>query len=153
MSRTGVALVGALLALTGCAEHVMLRSGPSGAQVSVNGTPVGTTPVEYSVSRGNLDNVYEVQFEKKGYAPTTTTLRTRLAGGRVTGAIFTVGILWVFRSMHSISPVFVQLEPVAAQDDRDRALGEALRNLHDLHERGQISDEELQRRQQELLRH
>lgn len=152
-SRTCGALLCAAVALSGCGESVMIRSGPSGASVSVNGVPVGTTPVEYTVPRGNLDSPYEVHIEKNGYEPVTTTLRTRVAKGRVTGAVFTLGILWIFRSMHYIEPVFAQLQPVASpQEDKDRALGEALRNLRELHDRGRISDEEYNRRRDELLR-
>lgn len=151
--RVSIALLLAAVLLGGCSESVMIRSGPSGANVAVNGTPIGTTPVAYSVSRGDLDKPYQVHIEKNGYEPVTTTLRTQLAKGRVTGAFFTLGILWVFRSMYYIAPVFAQLQPVASsQDDKDRLLGETLRNLRELHDRGKISDEEYQRRQQELLR-
>jgi uncharacterized membrane protein len=148
-----VLLLGAVVGLSGCAEHVRIRSGPSRANVAVNGTPIGITPVDYSVSRSDLDKPYEVRVEKDGYEPVTTTLRTRLAKGRVTGAFFTLGILWAFRSMYYIEPVFAQLKPVAAPTaEQDRLLGESLRNLRELHQRGEISDEEFRRRQQEMLR-
>jgi len=37
------------------------------------------------------------------------------------------------------------------QEERDRQLGESLRNLRALHDTGQISDQEYRRRQEELL--
>lgn len=151
--RGAVTLLFAAALLGGCGESVMIRSGPSGANVFVNDKPVGKTPVEYSVSRGDLGKPYQVRIEKNGYEPATTSLNTRIAGGRVTGAIFTVGILAVFRSMYYIEPVFEQLQPLASpQEERDRLLGESLRNLRDLHEKGKISDEEFQHRQEELFR-
>jgi uncharacterized membrane protein len=105
------------------------------------------------VSRGKLDDLYDVTIAKKGYEPATTTLRTRIAKGRVTGAVFTLGILWLFRSMYYIEPVFAQLQPLESpQEDKDRKLGESLRNLRQLYDRGQISDEEYHRRQEEMLR-
>jgi len=155
MKRTrcgSAALLLVAVLLGGCSESVMIRSGPSGANVFVNDKPVGKTPVEYTVPRGDLGNPYHVRIEKNGYEPVVTNLSTRIAGGRVTGAVFTLGILAMFRSMYYIQPVFAQLQPlVSPQDDRDRVLGESLRNLRELHERGKISDEEFQRRQTELL--
>jgi hypothetical protein len=143
----------ALTLLCGCAESVSIRSGPSGAKVFVDNQPAGTTPMHYELPRSALDEPHTVMVEKDGYQPASATMKTRLAKGRVTGAFFTLGILALFRSMYYVEPVFFALEPVAPpQHDRDRALGEALRNLNELHQRGVISDEELQRRTRELLR-
>ena len=156
MKRTRCGSVALLLVaalLGGCSESVMIRSGPSGANVFVNDKPVGKTPVEYSIPKGDLGNPYQVRIEKTGYEPVVTNLSTRIAGGRVTGAVFTLGILAMFRSMYYIQPVFAQLQPLTSpQEDRDRQLGESLRNLRELYESGKISDEEFQRRQGELLR-
>jgi PEGA domain len=148
--RVGAAML--VLALGGCTEYASIRSGPSGGIVTINGRPVGKTPLEYGVPRGSLDEPHKVTIELAGYEPALTTLRTRLAKGRVTGAVFTLGVLAMFRSMYYIEPVFAQLRPIespVASDDR--ALGEALRNLRELHRSGKISDEELRRRQDELL--
>jgi uncharacterized membrane protein len=104
------------------------------------------------MSRSELGYPHRVRIEKSGYAPVQTQLRTRWAKGRVTGAVFTLGIVALFRPLHSVDPVFAALEPLAPpQDDRDRRVGEALRNLRELHRSGRISDEELRRRQDELL--
>jgi uncharacterized membrane protein len=153
--RTGRATLALLCCMgvaSGCSEIAMIRSGPSGANVTVNGTAVGTTPVAYSVSRGDLDKLYQVTIEKSGYEPAAATLQTRIARGRVVGAIFTIGILWVFRSMYYIEPVFAQLQPLASsEEEKDRVIGESLRNLRNLHQRGQISDEEYQRRRRQML--
>lgn len=146
-------LVLAVCPLGACTEYASIRSGPSGANVMVNGQPAGKTPLQYGVSRGALDEPHTVQITMDGYEPATASLQTRLAKGRVTGAVFTLGLLAVFRSMYYIEPVFVQLRPIEPPvADRDRALGEALRNLRDLYERGKITDEEFRRRQDELLR-
>jgi hypothetical protein len=148
-----MALVASLSVLGGCTEYATIRSGPSGASVTVDGKPAGKTPLQYGVPRSALDEPHTVYIQLEGYEPAAATLKKGLAKGRVTGAVFTLGILAVFRSMHYIEPVFVQLRPIEPPlADRDRALGEALRNLRELHRAGKISDEELRRRQGEILR-
>jgi PEGA domain-containing protein/putative oligomerization/nucleic acid binding protein len=149
--------LGSLLGMTalvcGCGEAVWIRSGPSGAAVYVDERAVGTTPVRYALARSELDNPHHVRIEKDGYQPVTTSLHTRVRGGRVTGAVFTLGILAIFRSMEAFDPVFAQLQPLTPpQSDRDRILGEALRNLREQYDAGMISDQEFEHRQQELLR-
>lgn len=143
----------ALALLCACSESVRIRSGPSGATVYVDQTRAGMTPLNYALPRSQLDEPHQVRIEKEGYEPVVTELHTRLAKGRVTGAVFTLGILAIFRSMYYVEPVFAELQRAAPpQAVRDRDLSESLRTLHELHQKGQISDEELQRWQQELLR-
>jgi hypothetical protein len=136
----------------GCAEHVVIRSMPAGGRVLIDGRPTGVTPFIYAVSRGQLGSGQEVRIEKEGYEPFSTRLRTRVAKGRVVGTFFTLGIVWMFRSMYYIEPVTAELRPiVSATDDADRRLGQSLRNLHELHRSGQISDEEFERRRDQLM--
>ena len=152
-SRIAGPLLLSLAFLGGCSEVASIRSGPSGASVYLDDKPIGTTPVDHALSRSELGEPHRVRIEKAGYQTVQTELRTRLAKGRVTGAVFTLGLVALIRPMHSVDPVFAQLEPLhPPQEDKDRELGEALRNLRELHQSGRISDEELQRRQEELLR-
>jgi len=149
----GTLLLCSMALVCSCGETVAVHSGPSGASVYLDERPVGTTPLRFSLPRGEVTEAHRLRIEKDGYQPVTTGLHSRVAGGRVTGAIFTLGILAVFRSMHVVDPVFAQLQPTtSSRVEQDRALGESLRNVRELHEMGRISDEELQRRQQELLR-
>lgn len=144
-----VLLIGAL---GGCSESTRIRSGPSAADVWVNGQAVGKTPLDYTMPRSDLDKPHEVRIEKEGYEPWTGPLQTKLAKGRVTGAFFTLGILYAFRSMYYVEPIVVALEPLPPpQSENDRALGESLRNLRELYDTGKISEEELHRRQREML--
>ena len=154
MTRTVLATLLCTMALVcGCSETVWVRSGPPGAAVYVDERAAGTTPVRYTLARSDLENPHQVRIEKDGYHPMTTSMHTRVRGGRVTGAVFTLGILAIFRSMHAVDPIFAQLQPLTPpQSDKDRILGEALRNLQEQHDAGMISDHELERRQQELLR-
>jgi len=150
--RSSLSVILLSFSLAGCSETAVIRSGPTGADVYVNDQLVGRTPVQYLVPRDRLEQAFQVRIEKQGYEPVATSLHTQLARGRVTGAVFTLGILAIFRSMYFIEPIFVQLEAVPSpQEERDRQLGESLRNLRALHDTGQISDQEYRRRQEELL--
>src|SRR5262249_62354213 len=99
---------GARVPVCGCSGAVGIRSGPSGAAVYVDEHPAGTTPVRYAVARSELESPHPVRIEKDGYRPVTTSLHTRLRGGRVTGTVVTLGILAIFRSMHAFVPVFAE---------------------------------------------
>lgn len=72
-----LALCAALLG-TGCAtvthgpsQKVAFESEPSGAVVLVDGVPLGQTPTEISLRRGNI---YEISLEKPAYKPHTETI-------------------------------------------------------------------------------
>lgn len=91
--NTFVALLVAAILIAGCSETVSVRSGPSGAVVYLDGKPIGTTPLDYSLPRSEVGEPHRVRVEKTGYAPVESDLRTRWAKGRVTGAVFTLGLL------------------------------------------------------------
>src|SRR6266404_933442 len=92
-SRIAGPLLLSLALLGGCSEIVSIRSGPSGASVYMDDKPIGTTPVDHALSRSELDEPHRVRIEKAGYQTVQTELRTRLAKGRVTGAVFTLGLV------------------------------------------------------------
>ena len=87
--------------IAGCTESVLIRSAPSDASVFVEGKPVGTTPVVFQTQ-----NVRPLPFrvEKAGLPPVEGTLSTRVAPGRVVGAVFTLGILALYQPMQYFSP-------------------------------------------------
>ena len=101
------ALVSLLLVLvlvvvaSGCSEHLYLQSRPSGAKLWIDGVEVGITPFDYK-SRSPQPLVY--RMEKAGYPPVEGEVTTATAGGRVTGAIFTLGILAIVRPMRYFVP-------------------------------------------------
>lgn len=70
--RTGTFAV-SILATTSCAtlmngttQHVMVTSVPSGAQVFLDGQPVGTTPTEVAVRRYQREPVIRTEMEDFG---------------------------------------------------------------------------------------
>jgi len=121
--------------LQGCAESVMIVTDPPGANVFVNDKLVGLSPTEYSVEKDQLAREYSLRLEKPGFAPVADTLRTRRMPGRTTGAVFTLGILYLFRSPLSFEErepyVLTQTLASDPQAERDRAVGQRLRQLQD----------------------
>jgi hypothetical protein len=91
-----------VVALTvGCAESVLVRSVPPDAKVFIDNKLVGSTPINFA-TRDVRPLLYRV--EKPGYPTAEGQIQTRIAPGRVVGAVFTLGILAIFRPMHYFTP-------------------------------------------------
>jgi PEGA domain/Short C-terminal domain len=136
--------------LAGCGGSVLIRTAPPGAKAYVDGNFIGRTPVEFSVPRREI-RPHALRLEKEGFEPIEDTIRTRVAPGRIVGAIFSLGIVYLFRSpMDLVTPEMYALSP-ALSAERDRAIGEALRRVQELHDQGKISDEEFKRQRDEIL--
>ncbi len=87
MLRRPSLLVGSLIALVGCASifssgptSMRFASDPAGAEVLVNGEPLGTTPVELEL---HADQEYIVTFRRDGCQDTTVPLETHVQAGFV----------------------------------------------------------------------
>lgn len=90
-----ILLVG--IAAAGCTETVVFRSMPPGARVFVDDSDIGSTPAEFS-TRDVVPRTYRLEIE--GYAPQTGNLTPRVGGGRVVGAVFTLGLVAIIRPVH-----------------------------------------------------
>lgn len=155
--RTGV-LVFALLMLTaGCAERYVIATAPPGAEVLMDGAVVGETPYYATVPRGQLHPVpYEVKLD--GFRSEHGTLEVRVAPGRVVGAVFTLGILYIFRSPYYIESVHHVLKwdrraaggvgPTGSQ----KRLEDRLEKLKQLRDDGLLTDKELQDARDRIIR-
>jgi hypothetical protein len=121
-----MAVLAVLPLLAGCAETLVIRSTPPGAQVMLNGTVVGTTPMVYETKR---PEPMTYRIEKEGYPPAEGAIATPLAPGRVVGAVFSLGIVALSRPMHYFlpNPLDVQLGPVGGPSG-----GIGLLRLHDV---------------------
>ena len=143
-----------------CAEHTVIRSSPPGAQVYVNDQLIGVSPAVVEVPRSELDSPHHYRVVLDGYTPAEGRLKRRFPVGRLFGAIFTTGILYIFRSpMTLASPVDVVLHSeasdVQATGSRDPgtvAPADRLRRLQDLYEQGVITDQEYRRRRAEIIK-
>lgn len=151
MQRNLWLLVIALILICGCSESVLIRSYPEGARIFINDTPYGTTPAVFKVNKGDLENQYMLRVEKDGYEPHLTTLRTRVAPGRVVAAFFTLGTVYLYKSpRYIVQPPQIELQP-SHEADFDRRVGAELRTIDRLHREGKISDEQRDRWQKDLL--
>ena len=64
----------------GSKEAVNFTSQPQGAKVIVNGTVLGTTPVELNLK---TNQSYTIEFKKDGYQTRTVVLNNSVSGGYV----------------------------------------------------------------------
>jgi len=150
MSRASIFLAG-LVIVTGCAERAVIRSDPEDARVFINDQMIGTTPVVFAVERDELADSYKLRLEKDGYESYEGNIPTSVAPGRATGAVFTLGILYLFRSPRALdAPGTIPLRP-SLEAEADRRLGKELRELNQLLERNQISTEEFANRCKRLV--
>ena len=99
MRRLWILVVATLVC--GCTEQLVIRSVPPGAQVTLNGSPVGTTPMVYQ-TRDPVPLSYHI--EAAGLPPAEGTVATPLGPGRVVGAIFTLGIVAACRPLRYFTP-------------------------------------------------
>lgn len=97
MSRCLLPAVGAML-LTACAtmvqgttQKVSVRSTPSGAVVSVDGSAVGITPAFVELTRGDE---HRLRVEAEGYRPYETTI-THSMNGWMLGNVVLGGVIGI----------------------------------------------------------
>ena len=137
--------------LAGCSETVMIHSTPPGANVYMDGTMVGTTPIVFTVPRSELKNRYELELTKDGYDSYLGDVHTRVAPGRATGAAFTLGIVYLFRSpYYLVAPGQIVLQR-SLEAEQDRRVGQELRELKALYVEQKISEEEYEARRRRLV--
>ncbi len=104
-------LIASHLALTGCSifsgstQPLMVNSDPPGAQVLINGTAAGTTPLQYQVPRrGDLT----VEVQKTGYKT-----QSRLTGRKLSS----IGIVDVIGGAFFLLPLLGLIAPGAWEQD------------------------------------
>ncbi len=149
-------LVMSILDTAGCAETTAIRTYPTGTSIVVNGLLIGTGPLEYRISRTQIPTggIFHYRAERAGYRPVEGEFRTRVAGGRVAGSIFTLGILLLFKSPSALPErVDIVLEPETPSPATLPATdpGARLKRLERLRDQGVISDEEYRRERSKLL--
>ena len=71
-------LIGITCLLFGCAAVSVFTSEPTGASVSLNGKPIGTTPFSYAVQDiFGMNSSYDFRADKAGYRPDAKTFREK----------------------------------------------------------------------------
>lgn len=94
-------ILGLLVLTAGCTEKLLIRSVPPGAQVTLNGNIVGTTPMVYE-TRNPVPLAFHI--EKPGLPAAEGTVTTPLGPGRVVGAVFSLGIVAACRPLEYFMP-------------------------------------------------
>jgi len=147
----------ALVLCIGCYENTTIRSYPSGAVVSINGQPAGTTPASFQVPsrRISADSVYRYRVEREGYRPAEGEFRTIVSTARIFGSIFSFGVSYIFKGVRVLpDSIGVDLEPLnpTAHGRPGEGASERLHQAEELFERGAITEEEYQRERARILR-
>jgi hypothetical protein len=158
--RRAAAMLACCTALAGCTESALVRSYPPGSKLYVNGDFVGVTPVVYSVADAKFTGrEFPVRIERTGYAPADGVLRKQTCPGRVAGGVFTLGILFLFRSATCfVSPQDFLLEPLSTAADagagaaHQPTVEERLDRIRRMRDQGVITDEEFEHYRTEILK-
>ena len=75
MSGVVALLLFAMFLLEGCLQTSRINTDPPGARVSLNGAPLGKTPVYYS-TRAGIPKTYFLEIDKPGYKPVETKVES-----------------------------------------------------------------------------
>ncbi len=108
-----------------------------------------------TVPREEWTDHYTYRVEKEGFEPQQGKLETSVGGGRITGGIFTFGLLFLLKQPTTFSQGEYQFnlyaigEPRGSAADGDTA--RRLRRLDRLHEQGVISAEEYERQRLQII--
>jgi len=97
---------------------------------------------------------YRFRAELPGYEPAEGQLATIPASGRITGAVFTLGIVAIFRPMTKFRETYtinLVRDPSAELAAAPTQLEERLRDLKRKFDRGELSSEDYRKQKQELL--
>lgn len=162
LSRTDVlrAAVLALLLLSGCVTSTQIRTVPPGASVFVNDQLVGVSPVNFSTPDSAWRPPYRVRAELPGYQTVDGELTPVTATGRITGAIFTLGIVAAVRPMSTFEDSYtfsLMRDPNARRANvsglnSTQVLEENLVELKRMYDEGTLSKKEYQDAKDRLLK-
>lgn len=124
--RLGLIALLPLMTIWGCAsiiegksQAVTFNSEPPGAQVLINGMPMGVTPATITLKKSEYDNA-NVVFKKDGYQDQQANLHTKVTGwfwgNIITGGLLGSGTDAISGAMWEYSPdkYFVTLPPQKA---------------------------------------
>ena len=82
-----VLLLTATIILAGCTSLVNIESDPPGAELFLDGRPLGTTP--HAVELTNFVGTdFNVRLELEGYITSNVRLRKEIKGGPLIGGLF-----------------------------------------------------------------
>ncbi len=83
----------------------MIKSYPPGAKAYVDDQFIGTTPATVAIPRDKVTSPHPWRVEYRNCDSAEGMLTTRVAGGRIAGYIFTLGIVAIFRGPYYFPPI------------------------------------------------
>ncbi|MGD9765844.1 MAG: PEGA domain-containing protein [Candidatus Binatia bacterium] len=112
-------------------EEIQFESFPQGAQVYVDGVYIGDTPTRYTTDEVRARE-YRITSPKNGETA-TGVIDTRVCPGRLTGTIFTLGILAAFKSVtcYATDRVAVDLTTPVAPGQFPAIIDAKIYRIHD----------------------
>jgi hypothetical protein len=156
--KTGSLLaISTALLLLGCSENTVIHTNPEGAKVYINGEFIGVSPVKYEIPDSQLPSVFRYRLEHQGYVSQEGEFHTKVSGGRVTGTIFTLGILGLFKSPSALDNEYrFALEPIESTSSSAPTQSDAakrkLEELKQLRDRGILTEDEYQRKRADVIK-
>jgi len=160
--KTIFAMIIAIVILSGCASSTMIKSNPTGAQVFINGEPVGRTPYLHVDTRvsGMLLNV---DIIKEGYEPIYTTIRRseEFNVGNFIGGFF-IWPIWLWTMDYQPTHTY-ELIPKALQNGPQneselennlsplKPKHERLKELKQMYDEKLITEKEFENEKQKIL--
>ena len=157
-----------LILFASCSSSTMITSVPPGADLYVDGMPVGKTPYTHTDSK-IISSTTSVRMEKEGYEPfiydITKDEEVNLVPA-VAGFFFLIPWLWAmkYKSVHTWKLIPKEGDVVPEEEsispnreikpnptDSTEAKAEKLRELKSLLDEGILTDEEYQKEKQKIL--
>ncbi len=80
--------------ISGCAHHqALIQSDPPGAMVMINGTMIGTTPVQYDYSLSS-GSQHQMHLSHQGYEPVDQTIKADKTDSSAMKRWLIAGVVW-----------------------------------------------------------
>ena len=80
--------------LSGCAHHqALIQTDPPGAMVTINGTEVGITPVQYDYSLSS-GSQHQMHISHQGYEPVDQTIKADKTDSSAMKRWLIAGVVW-----------------------------------------------------------
>lgn len=115
-----VSLIGCATIMKGSSQEINFSSNPSGAQIKINGTSMGTTPTILKLKTGDE---HSVRLELNGYMPFETKI-TKSMSGWAWGNIVFGGIIGLIVDFSTGAIYKLNQEQISAQLQKN-GLGES----------------------------
>jgi hypothetical protein len=88
-----IAVMTLLFLTTACANQALFISNPIGAQVKINGEPIGITPCTFNYSSSSGDT-YDVTVEKTGFKPLQHNMKADETDTSARNSWLAAGAVW-----------------------------------------------------------